>query len=198
MSSPLFLPLLTPNANGLLQQTLVGAVSITEPVGSPPTSPDAGKVVLLNASGQIDSSLVVTGGGGEFGNITSGTNVSAVMVVGLGASINFMDTGVINANQLYDVAIDSTPPTPGQVLTAVLTGSSPPAVEAIWQAPSNSIAELILTVQSNPTSASTAGTTGQIAWGITGSPPAPYIYLCTVGGAAGFATWTAAELTVIP
>jgi hypothetical protein len=40
----------------------------------------------------------------------------------------------------------------------------------------------------SPTSAGTAGVTGQIAWDTS------YIYICTAGGAAGSATWKKASL----
>jgi hypothetical protein len=43
----------------------------------------------------------------------------------------------------------------------------------------------------SPTSAATAGTTGQIAW------DSGKIYVCTAGGAAGSATWKAATLTTV-
>jgi len=43
----------------------------------------------------------------------------------------------------------------------------------------------------SPTSAGTAGTTGQIAWDAT------HIYVCTAGGIVGAATWKAASLTAV-
>ena len=49
----------TQTPGGPLNQTLVGAVNVST------GAPDAGKVVLLNASGQIDPSMGGGGGGGS-------------------------------------------------------------------------------------------------------------------------------------
>jgi len=43
----------------------------------------------------------------------------------------------------------------------------------------------------SPTSAATAGVTGQIAWDTTN------LYVCTAGGVAGSATWTKIALTSV-
>ncbi len=68
-----------------------------------------------------------------FSKIISGVNTVAAMVVGAGASLSFSTagsppiTGVINANELYGVAVSATAPTTGQYLVA--TGPT----SAAWQ-----------------------------------------------------------------
>ena len=57
------LPKLEPQPSGVLKQTLVGAVNVSGGAA------DAGKVVLLNAAGQIDSSM--GGGGGSSVKVNS-------------------------------------------------------------------------------------------------------------------------------
>jgi hypothetical protein len=52
-------------------------------------------------------------------------------------------------------------------------------------------AKLIENATLSPTSAATAGTTGQIAW------DSGNIYVCTAGGVAGAATWKAASLAAV-
>jgi hypothetical protein len=69
----------------------------------------------------------------SFSAITTGTNITATMTVGSGASLAFSGTGVVNANELYGVTINSTAPGTGQVLTA--TSSS----AAAWQTPAGSL-----------------------------------------------------------
>jgi hypothetical protein len=79
----------------------------------------------LGSSGQV---LTTTGvvakwenpssGSPAFSSITSGTNTSATMVLGTGSELTFSGSGLVNANELYGVAIGSTAPTSGQVLTA--------------------------------------------------------------------------------
>lgn len=53
------------------------------------------------------------------------------------------------------------------------------------------VAMLIENTALTPTSAATAGTTGQIAW------DANWIYVCTNGGPAGSATWKSSALTAV-
>lgn len=54
----------------------------------------------------------------SFSAVTTGTNTSATMTVGSGATLTFSGPGVLNANKLYGVAISNTAPTTGQILTA--------------------------------------------------------------------------------
>jgi hypothetical protein len=98
----------------------------------------SGQVLTSTVSGTLWSTPTVA-----FSNITSGTNSTATMTVGTGASLTFSGTGVINANEIYGVVISSTPPSAGQVLTA--TSSS----AAQWSTSSS--------VVNN-------GTAGQLTW----------------------------------
>ena len=72
--------------------------------------------------------LVSTGGGGTptFGNILSGTNTTAAMVVGAGGSLTFTSSGFINVNRIMGVTLSTLT---GVVkfssgVPAVVTGSS--------------------------------------------------------------------------
>lgn len=88
----------------------------------------------VGTNGQILSS---TGSGvvwinfpsSSFSSLTSGTNTSAAMVVGSGSSLTFSGTGSIVATTLQAVAITSSAPTVGQVLTATS------ATTADWETP---------------------------------------------------------------
>lgn len=70
--------------------------------GTGQTSWTASRCVQVNSSGTALESAAAacgTGGGGSsaWADITSGTNTTAAMVVGAGASLNFTSTGTINA-----------------------------------------------------------------------------------------------------
>lgn len=100
-------------------------IDITLGADSAPGVP--GSPVVLNGSGLIDSGLFSV----AFDGISSGTNTTATMTVDTGASIVVSGSGVVEANQLWTVLVSSTPPAPGNVLTA----SSPTA--AAWQPPTS-------------------------------------------------------------
>jgi hypothetical protein len=57
----------------------------------------------------------------NFGSITSGTNTQAAMVIDSGASLDYVNSGTVNASSIAGVAVTGTPSS-GQVLTA--TGPS--------------------------------------------------------------------------
>lgn len=59
----------------------------------------------------------------NFGDLSSGTNISAIMQVGTGAQIVPVNTGVIDANQLQGVPVTATPPTDLFALTYVAAGT---------------------------------------------------------------------------
>lgn len=84
----------------------------------------------INQISAAVASIVTT-----FDTIVSGTNITATLIVGSGASLTFSGSGVVNANQLYSIPISSVVPTAGQVLTIVPIGS-PPVFMAEWQTPS--------------------------------------------------------------
>jgi hypothetical protein len=83
------------------------------------TSPAApGVPIVTNSDGTLDPSFFSAGAAAGFENLLSGTNTSALMVVGSGANLTFSGSGIINANKIYGVQISSTPPSSGQVLVA--------------------------------------------------------------------------------
>jgi hypothetical protein len=79
--------------------------------------------------------------------------------------------------------------------TAITTETSRAEAAEILLAPlaSPTFSGAVVMPTLSPTSALTAGVTGQICW--SSSPP--QFYVCTAGGIAGSATWTAATLTVV-
>ena len=88
----------------------------------------AGQPVVLNASGLLDPSLF-SASGSTFAQMATGTNTTATMTVGTGASLVVSGTGVVEATKIQSVVISGTPPTLGQILTAQSTTT------ANWQTP---------------------------------------------------------------
>ena len=78
----------------------------------------AGTSVSLTADGSGGVTIAVTGISSAFNNLTSGTNTTAAMVVGTGASIEITGSGIIEASQLWSVVISSAAPSSGQYLKA--------------------------------------------------------------------------------
>lgn len=115
-----------------------------------PASGDAAAGKFLKADGTW---AVPAGGAGSFSGLSGGTNTTAAMLVGTGASLEPTGSGEIEANVLAGVAISGTPAS-GDVLTA--TSSS----AADWQAPSGGggITELTGDVTAGPGSGSQAAT----------------------------------------
>ena len=127
----------TINASSLLGATWAspGAIGTTTPglavftmlatignVGVGTTTP----VYKLQVAGTLDATTITQGGlplGSGFGNLSSGTNVTAQMVVGTGANLGFAGTGTINASTLQNTtwaapgAIGSTTPGAGAFTT---------------------------------------------------------------------------------
>ncbi len=83
---------------------------------------------VMTVVGGIPAWAAASGGGG-FSSITTGTNVSATMTVGSGASIVVSGTGIVEATQVQGVIVSGTAPSTGQVLTATSTTA------ANWQTP---------------------------------------------------------------
>jgi hypothetical protein len=54
-----------------------------------------------------------------FGSILSGTNITAIMLVGSGAKLSTSNTGIINANQLQTIPVTANPPTDSYALAYV-------------------------------------------------------------------------------
>lgn len=106
--------------------------------------------------------------GGTFGSLASGTNTTAALVIGTGASLSFSGTGTVNANELTGITISGVPSV-GQVLTA----TSPTA--AVWQTPSGGGGGSVVLTAVAPTV-----TAGQIGLGSTTN-----FTIGANGGAAG-------------
>ena len=102
-----------------------GNVNASQIQGNPilATVPVAGQALVWNGAAWAPSNAAVTG----FNDITSGTNTTAAMVVGSGASLSVTGTGTIQATQIWGVVVSSAPPVAGQGLVA----TSPTA--ANWQ-----------------------------------------------------------------
>lgn len=81
------------------------------------------------------------------------------------------------------VAVETARAEAAEVLKASITS---PTFTGVLTAPT-----LVESTTLSPTSAGTAGTTGQIAW------DSGHFYVCTLGGIAGSATWKAATLTAV-
>lgn len=88
-----------------------------------------GGALTTNGSGVVScSDDDGGGGGGSFTDLTSGTNTTAAMVVGTGASLNFSGSGTINASSLLSGTwaspgtIGSTSPNTGAFTTLSATG----------------------------------------------------------------------------
>jgi hypothetical protein len=113
-------------SGGPLQEQLVGVVS------SFTGAADAGKIIALNASGQLDPTLVPPTGSVDFSGLLTGTNTTSTMTVGSGASIVVSGSGVVQATQIQNVLVSGTPSV-GYVLTATS------ATAATWQSASGGV-----------------------------------------------------------
>ncbi len=137
-------------------------------------SPTTGQALIWSGTAWVPGNAVTS-----FSDLTSGTNTVATMVVGGGATLTFSASGspavqgVVNANKIYGVAVSSTPPTAGQVLTATS------ATAANWQTPLTASAfdHPGLTASFGPQTLTTPTTTGTFRVSIYEE--------CTVAGASG-------------
>lgn len=114
--------------------------------------------VNATANGFIDAggACGVAGGGSAFSAITSGSNTTATMVIGTGASLAPAGTGSIAATAIDGVVVTGTP-SAGQVPTA----TSPSA--ATWQTPASGNAFSAITNGTNTTAAMLVGTGASLA-----------------------------------
>lgn len=118
-----------------------GIHSITSPTGIPHFLPFVNIFTVLfppGASGNVLtsdgtswSSQPPSGGSPPFSDITSGTNTTAAMVVGSGASLGRSGTGTIDASAIDGVAVTGTPS-----IGDIIVATSPTA--ATWQPASSS------------------------------------------------------------
>ena len=79
------------------------------------TTPATNQVLTWNGSAWAPANAA--GGATSFSALTGGTNSSAAMLVGSGASLGPTGTGTVNANQLQGVGVAATSPASNQVLT---------------------------------------------------------------------------------
>jgi Protein of unknown function (DUF2793) len=143
------------------------------PLQLPTTTGTAGQVLSTNgANPQQLSWTTLSVGSSAFSAITSGTNTTATMIVGSGASLTFSGTGVIEATELATsgspvVVSAASPPSTGQVLTATS------ATAANWQTPSGggSTAFSAITSSTNTTATMTVGPGSILTFSGAGSPP---------------------------
>jgi hypothetical protein len=93
-----------------------GTVNANQLTGDPVNTSGrtTGQALVWNGTTWVPSSAAIT----AFNDLTSGTNTAATMTVGSGASIVVTGSGVVEATQLWNVLVSSTPPTAGQVLQA--------------------------------------------------------------------------------
>ena len=107
---------------------VLGALTATTPSGLSVPSCSGATNALIWTSGTGFGCNTITGGSSAFNAITSGTNTTAAMVVGSGASLNFTGSGTINASTLLGNtwlipgAIGGTTPNTGAFSTLSATG----------------------------------------------------------------------------
>lgn len=123
-----------------------GSIVLKQFPGAPSGACSANQVAINTATGAFYDCVAgtwtaVTGGGSSaFGSITSGTNTTAAMVVGTGASLNFTASGTINASTLGGAtfaapgaiggttagsAAHTTISATGQITSTLATGTAP-------------------------------------------------------------------------
>lgn len=108
---------------GLLANQLLGSLTATTPSGLsvPPCS--GASSALTWTSGTGFGCNTISAGSSAFSALTGGTNTSAAMVVGAGASLSFTSTGIVNANQLGGVGLLGGTLTNGGFCTYASTGT---------------------------------------------------------------------------
>lgn len=85
---------------------------------------------ILSSTGSGILWETASGSGAAFSSISTGTNTSATMTVGSGASIVTSGSGIVEATQVQAVVVSSSAPSAGQVLTATSSTA------ADWASPS--------------------------------------------------------------
>jgi hypothetical protein len=130
---------LTLQPTGLYTQTVVGAISASSGIT------DAGKVIITNSAGQVDSSIIPPTGSVNFSGVQTGTNTASHMTVSGSAILDYTSTGVVNANEVGGINVAGNAPAhEGQLLI-----SQPGNTTAVWADP------LVQGTQAAGTSAST-------------------------------------------
>jgi hypothetical protein len=96
-----------PNPSGPYKEQLVDAVHTSAGVA------DAGKLVVLNALGQLDPSMGGGGGSTDFSDLTTGTNnTGQTLTVGNTSALTFTGSGIINASKINGVPFNNANPNP--------------------------------------------------------------------------------------
>lgn len=113
---------MTVGAGGTLTYTSTGVVNASEIDGVTVTgTPTAGQVITATSGTAADWQNPPNSP--AFNNITSGSNTTATMTVGTGATLEPTGSGVIEANEISGVTVSGTPST-GQVLTATSSSAA--------------------------------------------------------------------------
>ena len=169
---------LVPSGAGVIQASQIQAVVVSA------TPPTVGQALVATGSAAASWQTIDA----SFSGILSGINTTATMTVGGGATLTFAVTGspatagVVDANQLYNVAISSIAPTAGQVLTAASSSA------ASWQTVSNSFSAI--TSGTNDAATMTVGPGAVLTFSGAGSPPsegeinANFLYGVQISGSA--------------
>lgn len=160
------------------------------------------QLYVQDSQGENLLPVQVEAGSAAFSALAGGTNTTAAMIVGTGASLAVSGTGTITATT-------STTQSPGNSTTKIATTAFTTLAVGVETTRAEAAEALLAPIASptftgtvtlpilvesatlSPTSAATAGVTGQIAW------DASKIYVCTAGGIAGAATWKAAALSAV-
>jgi hypothetical protein len=153
IGKPVYLSTITP-----------GGITLTQPSGVGQLQQYVGNVVgftLPNLVNVVFLANPPAASFNQFNNIATGTNTTATMTVGSGATLQFSGSGVVNANQVYGVTVSATAPTVGQVLTATS------ATTADWENASFLAAFNGITSGTNTTATMTVGSGGTLTF--TGS-----------------------------
>lgn len=142
-----------------LSQITPGGVTKTRPSGPGQLQQSVGTVVGFSAPNFVQVSFVVQPQPqfNNFNNIATGTNTTAIMNVGSGASIVVSGTGVVQATKIQGVVVSGVAPLAGQALIA----TSPTA--ASWASTPAGVQILVTTVDTGAPAAVAVGDI--VMWG---------------------------------
>jgi hypothetical protein len=171
-------------ASGFQDFTHISGVNPITKGGTGATTGAQALINLIGGSPAVNDSLIWNGSAwvpgtdlAPFSEITSGTNTSAAMVVGTGASLSFSGSGTINANQLTGDPVNTAGRTTGQAL--VWSGTA-------WTPSSAAITAFNdLTSGTNTVAAMVVGTGASLSFSGTGTVNANQIVGTTVSGTTG-------------
>ena len=136
--------------------TVVGALTATTPSALAVPSCSGSTSALIWTSGTGFGCHTITIGSPAFSALTSGTNTTAAMVIGTGASLGVSGSGTNAATSVGGITVTGTPSI-GQILTATSTSA------ANWQNPTGGSTFTALTSGTNTTAAMLVGTGASLA-----------------------------------